>query len=322
MDTNSSQHINNMSIISPDINGNMDGSVLRIAQHINSPYPIVPITRIEGFVFNPELLKLDKWILLDYSELWWNSENTDTHLFGRNTEDFPQQFPGDEWKKFDDFVREQPPVIYFKRELLNKDRSDFVHPIDYPCWVELPPIQTKEEFNNRLIEVFYFWGRSHEERCRLHSSVWSNSSRNGASICDNIYQYQQFIQEESNPKKWVTLYMPHYSRIDISHLLAINGQSKLSVSLFGAGRKCFRTTGESPVNSLMVMQKSEACYTYKWEHGVNCLMFPQTEVDVTLLDEFLKRDDLWEIYCKGVETVQKYKITNYLNDYIHPLLNK
>ncbi len=309
-------------IVSPDLNGQMDGSVLRIAREINSPYPIVPITRIGGFKFNPDLLSLDKYVLLDYSELYWNSENTDTHLFGKNTGDYPEQFPGDDWKKFDDFVREQPPVVYFKRELLNKDRTDFVYPIDYPCWVEPPPIHSKEDFNKRPLEVFFFWGRSHEERVRLHSDIWSNSSRNGASINDNVYQIQNFLAEESNPKKWVTLYMPHYSRIDISNLLGINGLSKLSVSLFGAGRKCFRTTGESPVNSLMVMQKSESCYTYEWEHGVNCLMFPETKVDVTLLDEFLKRDDLYEIYCKGVETVNKYKIHDYVNNYILPIINK
>lgn len=309
-------------IVSPDINGQMDGSVLRIANEINSLYPIVPITRIEGFKFNPDLLSLDKYVLLDYSELYWNSDNTDTHLFGKNTSDYPEQFPGDDWKKFDDFVREQPPVVYFKRELLNKDRSDFIHPIDYPCWVEPPPIQSKEDFNKRPLEVFFFWGRSHEERVSLHSQIWSNSSRNGASINDNVYQIQNFLAEESNPKKWVTLYMPHYSRIDISNLLGINGFSKLSVSLFGAGRKCFRTTGESPVNSLMVMQKSESCYTYEWEHGVNCLMFPETKVDVTLLDEFLKRDDLYEIYCKGVETINRYKIHNYINNHIQPIINK
>jgi len=307
-------------ICSPDINGNMDGSVLRIASLIDSRYPIVPITRIEGFQFNPELLSLNKYVLLDYSELYWNSENTDTHLFGKNTSDFPEQFPGEEWKKFDDFVRDNPPVIYFKRELLNKDKGGNVYPIDYPCWVEPPPVQSREEFNARPVEVFFYWGRSHEERVALHSAFWSNSSRNGASICDNIYQYQNFLQHEENPKKWVTLYMPHYSRIDIQNLLTINGQSKLSVSLFGAGRKCFRTSGESPVNSLMVMQRSQTCYTYPWEHGVNCLMFPDTKVNIALLDEFLKRDDLYEIYCNGVETVHKYKANEYIQNYITPLL--
>lgn len=308
-------------IVSPDINGNMDGSVLRIAQHINSPYPIVPITRIEGFVFNPELLKLGKWILLDYSELWWNVDNVDTHLFGKNTQDFPEQFPGDEWKKFDDFVRDNPPLVYFKRELKNKDRGGNLHPIDYPCWIEPPPVQSREEYNARPIEVFYFWGRSHEERVKLHSDIWSNTSRNGASVCDNVFQYQSFLSQESNPKKWVSLYMPHFSRIDIQHLLAINGQSKLSVSLFGAGRKCFRTTGESPVNSLMVMQKDETCYTYPWVHGGNCLMFAGTEVDVKVLDYFSQRDDLYEIYCAGVENVTRYKIDNYLRDYLLPIIN-
>jgi len=146
-------------IVSPDLEGRMDGSALRIANHIKSSVPLIPMTRIEGFKFNPALLNLDKYVLLDYSELWWNSENTDTHLFGKNTNDFPEIFKGDEWKKFDDFVREKPPLVYFKRELLNKDRSDFVHPLDYPCWVEVPPIQTRDEYNARPLSVFFYWGR-------------------------------------------------------------------------------------------------------------------------------------------------------------------
>jgi len=219
-------------IYSPDVNNNMDGSVLRIANQINSPIPIVPITRIEGFRFNPDLLNLGKYILLDYSELYWNSENIDTHLFGKNTSDFPDQFPGEEWKKFDDFVRDNPPAIYFKRELLNKDKGGIVHPIDYPCWVEPPPIQGKSDYNNRQVSVFYYWGRSHEERVRLHGDIWANSSRNGASICDNLFYFNEFMKEEQNPKKWVTLNIPHYGRTDISNLLAVNGLSKLSVSLF------------------------------------------------------------------------------------------
>lgn len=306
-------------IYSPDINGNMDGSVLRIAREIE-PYtnlPIIPITRIEGFKFNPDLAGTKDYILCDYSELWWNSENTDTHVFGRNTGDFPEQFSGDEWKRFDDFVAQNPPKIYFKRELLNKDKTDWLVPIDYPCWLsELPPVQTKEDYNNRPVEVFFFWGRSHEERVKFHANCWLNSSRNGASICDNLFFFNDFLAHESNPKKWVTLNTPHYARTDISNLLAVNGMSKLSVSLFGAGRKCFRTTGESPVNSLMVMQNSEACYTYPWVHGENCLMFPNTETSAEEIDLMLRAENLYEIYVECVANCEKYKANVYFKDYV------
>lgn len=300
----------------------MDGSVLRIAKTINSPLPLIPITRIDGFKFNPDLLRVKDYVLLDYSELFWNVENVDTHVFGLNTSQFPEQFPGDEWQKFEDFVHNNPPKIYFKRELLNKDKTDWLCPIDYVCWVEPPPVQSKEDYLNRPVQVFFYWGRSHEERVRLHGGIWLNSSHNGASICDNLYFYNDFLKEESNPKKWVTLNTPHYSRVDISHLLAVNGASKLSVSLFGAGKKCFRTTGESPVNSLMVMQNSETCYSYPWRHGENCLMFPQTQVDVKWLDEFLQRDDLYEIYRSGVENTHNYKVGEYVNNYILPKINQ
>ena len=120
-------------IFSADLDAKLDGSVVRIAQHIDTGgIPLLPMTRIEGYKFNPELLKLKEYILLDYSELYWNSENEDTHLFGKNTHEFPEQFPGDEWKRFEDFVRTNPPKIYFKRELKKKDVGGNIYPIDYP----------------------------------------------------------------------------------------------------------------------------------------------------------------------------------------------
>lgn len=308
-------------IISPDKNCLLDGSVVRIAREIQTDIPILPLTRIDNFVFNPELLSLDKYILLDYSELWWNTENENSHLFGKNTNDFSEIYKGDEWLRFDDFVRNQPPAIYFKRELLKKDVSDTVLPIDYPCWVGECPIDSREQYNARPVNVFFYWGRSHEERAKLHGNIWVHSSKNGASVCDNLYYFSKFLEEEKGNNKWVTLHVPHYGRTDIENILAINGLSKLSISLFGAGRKCFRTTGESPVNSLMVMQDSKSAYSYEWIHGENCLKFPTTQTEIEMIDEFLQRKDLYDIYVEGVKTCDKYKISNYLNNYINPIIN-
>lgn len=298
-------------IVSPDREFKLDGSVLRITEMVNSPVPIVPITRIDGFVFNPELFKLNNYILLDYSELFWYNNNTDTHIFGKNTHKFYEQFPGDEWKKFDEFVAKKPPEIYFKRELNKKDKTDTILPIDYPSWVEPVPIQSKQEYNNRPINVFFFWGRSSEYRVKFHSDVWANSSRNGAAVCDNMYYLDGFLSQEQSPNKWVTLNIPHYARIDIGQILGVNGLSKLSVSMWGSGKKCFRDA-EAPVNSLMVMQESDILHTFEWINGVNCLKVPSAEMEVSVIDEFLKKDNLYEIYLNGVENLNNYRYSNYI----------
>ena len=307
-----------MSIVSADRNQKLDGSVLRIAQHIDTGgIPIMPMTRIEDFVFNESLYTLDKYILLDYSELYWNSENTDTHLFGKNTSDFPEIFKGDEWKKFDDFVRGNPPLIYFKRELFRKDVGGNVFPIDYPCWTNPYPIQTKEEFDARPINVFNYWGRSSEYRVRLHADIWRNSSRNGAAICDNLYHLNAFLQEERSPNKWVTVNTPHYSRIPIESILQINGMSKLSISMRGAGMKCFRHA-ESPTNSVMVMDNDDLAWGYSWIDSKNCLKIDGDPIEE--IELFTKADNLYEIYVNGMETIDKYRIENYVNNYIQPII--
>ena len=87
-------------IVSPDKYHRLDGSVLRIAQNINTELPIIPLTRIDDFVFNDLLLNYNQAVILDYCELEWNwdYEKTGSHIFGVNTNNFPF-FRGEEWKK-------------------------------------------------------------------------------------------------------------------------------------------------------------------------------------------------------------------------------
>mgnify|MGYP007031183161 CR=1 FL=1 len=307
-------------IVSPDLNGELDGSVVRIASYIEAAtdIPILPLTRIHNFKFNPELLTLDKYILLDYCELHWDTKNEDSHLFGKNTASFSNIFEGDEWIKFDEFVKEKPPFFYFKRELKKKDVGGNIFPVDYPCWTNPYPIESKEQFEQRPVNVFYYWGRSHEDRVQLHGDIWKNSSKNGASICDNIYYFNAFMQEEKSINKWVTLNTPHYSRVDISNILTINGVSRLSVSMPGSGVKCFRNS-ESPVNSIVIFPDDDLAWAYPWVHGQNCIRMSGDPIES--IEKALQRKDLYEIYIKGMETIDKYRIGNYVNNYIKPIIN-
>jgi len=283
----------------------LDGSAVRIAQHIDTgSLPILPVTRVENFVFNTELYSLKDYILLDYSELFWFSENTETHLFGVNTHKFDEVFKGDEWIKFEDWVRENPPKLYLKRELLKQDVSDQVTPVDYPAWHNPYPIENKEQFNQRPISCFFYWGRSSEYRVQFHADVWIKSN---AAVCDNLYYLNPFLQEESNPRKFVTVNVPHYARQPIENILAVNGLSKLSVSMRGSGRKCFRHA-ESPSNSVMVTEANDLAWQFDWVDGVNCIKFFDIFHDI---NKALENPSLYDIYVEGVNNANKYHYTNY-----------
>lgn len=297
-------------LVSADKN-TIDPPVYRIVANINSPIPIVPITRLDHYEFNPALLELKEYILIDYCEYGWDFYSDVTHLFGVNTEEFEDKFKGEEWQKFDNWVKQNPPKVYFKREMTTSCTLDYVKPIEYPNWIICPQVQTKEEFESkRPIDIFYFWGRSHEGRVMFHADIWKQSSNYGYSVCDNIYYLDGFLKKEENPKKWVSLSIPHFSRHDIAEVLAVNSLSKISVSMPGSGVKCFRSTGESPVNSVMAMPQNDIKWTFDWVHGENCILIRLGQ-EVKDLIANINRPELYNIYVNGVETARKYQWENY-----------
>lgn len=300
-----------------------DGSAHAFLLQINTNVPILLVSRVGDYKFNDDILSLKgkKYVLICFVEYGWDWRFEFGHTWGVNTDkvDF---LKGDEYKKLDDFIRENPPALTFKRELLLNDVRDNVVPIEYPNYQPSYPVHTKEQFNSRLINCFYYWGRSSEYRVKLHSEIWANSSRNAASICDNIYYFNQYMAEEKSNNRWVTLNIPHYGRIDILNLLAINGSSKLSVSMPGAGIKCFRSTGESIVNSVAVMKEDKLAWTYPFTHLENCIKFNEYGEEIATIEEALRNDNLYEVYRNSLATAEKYQISNYIENYILPLINK
>lgn len=291
----------------------------KVLEQVNSPVPIVLFTRREDFTFNEELRKLDNYIFCCMAEYGWEYTLFHTHLFGVNTDKFPQFDNNEEYKKFDDWIKENPPLVYFKRELLAKDVSGNIHPIDYPCYADIPEPQTKEEFDRRIFNVFHYWGRSSEFRVQAHVDFWLQSSKNGAAICDNIYYINGFASVEENPNKWISVCIPHYARVPIEELLKVNGNSKLSLSMKGCGYCCFRHS-EAPINSVMVMEDAGIKFAYDWVHGENCIMYKSGESPIDAIEAALKRDDLYDIYLRGVETVKKYHVDNY-SRHIESIIN-
>jgi hypothetical protein len=138
------------------------------------------------------------------------------------------------------------------------------------------------------------------------------------------------MADEKNTTKFITLNIPHYSRIDISELMKINALSKLSVSLPGCGLKCFRSTGVSIVNSIIVLPEDNLSYSYPLVHGVNCIKFStnndvsglKNEWDITgTIDEALKMPNLYDIYLESKKIADWYSVNNYIKNYLEPHIN-
>lgn len=310
----------------------VDVPALEILRKVNTDIPILLISRSEELDFNEEIFSLvgKKYVIADYIEIAWNWDRKETLIIGKNTENFPDVCKSDSWLKLDKFIKENEPYLYFKRELLEKDKTDKILPIEYVNWQPEYPEQTKEEYLSRPIESFHFWGRSHEARLIYHGEVWKNAAKRGYAVCDNIYYFNHFINEETNPRKWLSFWMPHYSRIDIRDILKINGMAKVSVSLPGAGVKCFRSTGESLVNSVMCLPEDNLAYSYPLIDGQNCIKFILSSIDgiskewkiIECIENALRFPEvLYEIYKKGLKAAKWYQVDNYTQNYLAKHIN-
>lgn len=316
-------------IINPD-HSRTDGVANAMLERLKVNIPILLLSRIENIEnLNQGIFQLmDKeYVVVDYIENGWDYEFEETLVVGDNTERFTFLEKG--WDKIHELIKYNPPKLYFKRELLEKDRTDKITPIEYPNWQPDYPLQLREEFNARPISTLNYWGRSHESRLIFHGEIWKNAARKGYAVCDNIYTFNHFMQDEKNPNKWVTLNIPHYARIDISELMKINALSKTSVSLPGCGIKCFRSTGESIVSSVMVLPEDDLAYSYPLVHNQNCIKFKRNSIDgvsrewdiIGAIETALNNDNLYDIYLEGKKIADFYRIDNYIN-HLEKIINE
>lgn len=299
--------------------GEIDSAYHSLVKHINSPIPIVMVSWAENFIFNDELLNIKEYILIDYCEYGydWKAEDTGTHLWGFNSDKFPRYYKKD-WVTFDRWVKENPPKIFFKRELLKKDKKGSVYPIDYTTSISPIPIQSEEAFNARPLSAAYYFGRSHEERLRLHARIWDMATHYGYSVADNIYYFTGFMENEKG-KKYASMHIPHYYRHPIESILEINGLAKVGIAPFGAGRKTFRAA-EVSANSVMLMWEDNMAWGAEWVGGFNCIKCRQGEEVEGI--EFWTQKNLYPLYVEGVKTWHKYYTKNYISNYIEPIINE
>jgi hypothetical protein len=310
---------------SPDARGQIDGSVqshllAHLPDQVSSPHDsnvcVIPISFFADYKFNPKLNDIPAGkpiVIIDFTEAEWCffNEKTETHRFGYNTRE--NRWFNANWYPFDDWARCRQPILYFKRELLAAHVADRILPVEWPCYLSDAPVQSEEEWNRRPLEVFFNWGYSNPVRPKLHGDIF-HAMNNGIGVISEASQFDGFIQNHPAARAWMSVFTPWYSRVKITDLLTFQRQAKLSVSLPGAGVKCFRHA-ESPCESIMALQEDALAWSYPWEHGVNCVRLRNGH-EFEDLDAATQRPDLYDIYRKSQETIAHYRGPTYAREYV------
>lgn len=319
-------------IVSPCASGEIDGTILvNLINHLERTgldgcdVAVVPISYFSDYRFEerlPRWLSGKRWVLLDFLELGldWNPDGSqDTHVLGRNSANFPR-VSGPEWMKMDALVRDQPPIVYFKRELLERERTDWLHPIEFPSYLATPRTQSKEEFLSRPVEVLHYWGLSNPLRPELHGDIFKQAYSNGYEVISEFSHWDRFFADKRH-KVWASIHAPHFARVGIEHVQHFIHRSKIGVSLPGAGYFCFRdqevSSGSVPAYIDFPMATS-----YPRINKENCIKLPPDDMwwHLNEMVRPLSNDLLYDIYVASQENARKYESATYVRDYVTPLI--
>jgi len=310
-------------LLSPCESLNIDGPVFHILRQLpqenrcdsleRADVIMVPITYFDWFRYNEDAMNKvrgKKWVLVDYSEFGWNWDQETSYNWGSTMLNCPKFGQNEHYQKFDQFVRENPPILTFQRELLEKDRTDKLIPIEYTSHLQEFGADTKDQFLKRPLEVSYYWGRSSEDRVRVQAEIFNLAAKKGIDVITQFNFVEPAIKDNPSSKKWLAVFAPHYARLDVNEVQGIVRKSKATIVMPGCGVKTFRH-GESCGDSIMVQPHNNLAWSYPWTAGQNCL-------EMSHLDSFneLKEDWLYEIYAAAMDNARNYRIDTYLRRWV------
>jgi hypothetical protein len=313
-------------IQSPDGAGQIDGTLnhnlLRFfpnqVSRSQAEVVIVPISMFHNYTFNGELNSIHQPIVIvDFIEYEWCWDEPDTHVLGRNTKSC-RWLNKPSWHQLDDWAASRNITMYFKRELLKKDVTDRIKPIEWACYLPGGHLHSRDEFNRRPLEVYNVWGYSNPSRAEMHADIFRGINTNGLAVVSEFDMYDRYFASGAHTRTWMSVFSPHFMRRNIFDLMRFQEAAKLTVSLPGAGQKCFRST-EAPVSSIMAMQEDNRAWSFDWTHGHNCIRLPKGG-EFAALEAATHRDDLFDIYMRSLDTIDRYRGQRYVNDYLLPLI--
>jgi hypothetical protein len=318
-------------IHSPDKNGFVDGCLQHmvldgfpnlVSSEAEADVCLAPVSRHAGFEFGS--LPSKPYVILDFLEYEWRAVNDVrySHFLGENTAEF-ERWLSPEWRRLCESVSGNKPIAYFKRELHASDLFiPTVHPIDWPCMQEIPPVQSEEEYNARPIDVLFWWGYSHPSRPRLHADIFQGMADHGIEVFDN---HEVWGAIDTPRKAWLSLYLPWYKRVPAATLMALQRQAKITVSMPGAGVKCFRTTGEASVGSLMALPNDDMAWSYPWTNRMNCIRMKRPPSEFGHLLHWSRGNEgnnAYGLYVAAQDTIKLYQRDTYIRDYVIPIIER
>lgn len=318
-------------VLSPDINGHVEPTLQwTMFKYLHScetveeaDVVVIPVSFIPSAEINPRVLELQKpWVMIDFLEYFnlWDEETT--HVIGVN--DPPvDHYKTDQWNVLHEWVRANPPIVYFKRELLAKDRTETLLPAEWPCSIPIPPLQSQEEFNARAFEVFNCWGLSNYKRAKFHGEIFSGMGEHRLHVASSFEQMDYLSanrHEMGDSRPWATIFTPHFMRISIDLLMVRQTMAKVACSFPGSGTKCFRHT-EASVGCIMALPSDPMAWGIPWLHGDNCIRMTADNEFHSLVHD-IPNLDLYGIYVRGDEAIRRYQSTRYVNEYMIPNIQK
>lgn len=316
-------------IISAHEHGDIDGTVMqnilcllpnRTTSVADADAVIVPVSHFGNFVFNPLLRTIDKpVIVVDFMEYYSGISENATHLFGSKHREAWHNCPGGAWDEFHQWCVERPPALTFKRELYKCDVSDKVVPIEWPCYLPAWAKEEKAHFDMRPFDLFINWGMSNAARPSFASQAYQLMAEGKIDI---ISHFECIDSKANEPhRKWISVHSPHTHRTHINEIVLRQAQSKMSVSLPGAGVKCFRST-EHLAHTVPLKLFDQMAWSFPWVHGENCLEMWDTENMATSAYGFADIPHLHSIYVAAQDLADKYRVHRYTAEYLMPHIRR
>lgn len=315
-------------ILSADETGKIDGTNQRqlfdflptTPSTLDCDCVLVPVSYFPDFKFNPALYAIKKpVILVDYVEFCWDAGERENRFSTGMTKDFPH-LNSDEWTQFEDWLNDHPPTLTFKRELQKRHCYPGMIPIEYLCYLPIPPIQSKAEFDARPFDWFNVFGYSHPDRVRLHGETFIAMGSRGLNVISDWSQFEN-LPQPIPPKSVISIYSPWWVRQPMSVVIKWQQQAKISVSMFGAGKKSFRDA-EAPVGAILARPEDNLAWSYPWT-AVNSVVLDDREELNSLIEANLwNLIDIYEKYVACQENLRNYECQAYVNNYVMPAIER
>lgn len=312
-------------IVSADSQGRIEGVCManilchlpnRVESIEQADVIVVPVAYYGDYAFNPELLRVKKpVVLMSFLEFYGQQDSSHTHLIGINHSTAWPKCANHEWQKLHDWARDSNVVMRFTRELLQQHVSEAVMPIEWPCYLDAWPLESKRAFDVRPFEAMFNWGMSSHLRPMLHGQIYGLM---GDGKIDVIGHWDHIDAKANEPhRKWLSIHTPHTHRIHVNEIARRQAQSKMCVSIPGAGIKCFRST-EHLVHTVPVKLADNLAWSFPWEHGNNCLILHSGEKHMAAALDTYCSYNLYDIYVNAQILADKYRPHRYMSEYIMP----